>query len=151
MLHGCFCARSSSKHCLTQRYETRCLRKLLFLRWLTRITCLALALRSKLQVSKSYDGLKMFAFFNSRPDIIDPAILRPGRLDQLIYIPLPDERVSGWVRFSKHHRGLSFTREDLNPLTLFCLISVSCIHTKGLFKEISYFKGESSLDGRDCY
>ena len=30
----------------------------------------------------------------NRPDIIDPAILRPGRLDQLIYIPLPDEQVS---------------------------------------------------------
>jgi transitional endoplasmic reticulum ATPase len=28
----------------------------------------------------------------NRPDIIDPAILRPGRLDQLIYIPLPDEK-----------------------------------------------------------
>ncbi|XP_041474693.1 transitional endoplasmic reticulum ATPase-like [Lytechinus variegatus] len=27
----------------------------------------------------------------NRPDIVDPAILRPGRLDQLIYIPLPDE------------------------------------------------------------
>lgn len=27
-----------------------------------------------------------------RPDIIDPALLRPGRLDQLIYIPLPDEK-----------------------------------------------------------
>lgn len=26
-----------------------------------------------------------------RPDIIDAAILRPGRLDQLIYIPLPDK------------------------------------------------------------
>lgn len=26
----------------------------------------------------------------NRPDIIDPAMLRPGRLDQLIYIPLPD-------------------------------------------------------------
>merc|ERR1712146_546361 len=24
-------------------------------------------------------------------DIIDPAIIRPGRLDQLVYIPLPDE------------------------------------------------------------
>ena len=27
----------------------------------------------------------------NRPDINDPAILRPGRLDQLIYIPLPDD------------------------------------------------------------
>ena len=32
--------------------------------------------------------------FLCRPDIIDPAIMRPGRLDQLIYIPLPDEPVS---------------------------------------------------------
>ena len=26
----------------------------------------------------------------NRPDIIDPALMRPGRLDQLIYIPMPD-------------------------------------------------------------
>ncbi|KAG8465363.1 hypothetical protein KFE25_002670 [Diacronema lutheri] len=26
----------------------------------------------------------------NRPDILDPAVMRPGRLDQLIYIPLPD-------------------------------------------------------------
>ena len=37
----------------------------------------------------------------NRPDIIDPAILRPGRLDQLIYIPLPDEQVS----FLQFHGG----------------------------------------------
>lgn len=27
----------------------------------------------------------------NRPDVIDPALMRPGRLDQLIYVPLPDE------------------------------------------------------------
>eukprot|EP00301_Raphidiophrys_heterophryoidea_P002731 c11266_g1_i2.p1 GENE.c11266_g1_i2~~c11266_g1_i2.p1 ORF type:complete len:808 (-),score=279.56 c11266_g1_i2:86-2509(-) len=26
----------------------------------------------------------------NRPDVIDPAMMRPGRLDQLVYIPLPD-------------------------------------------------------------
>merc|ERR1711988_220857 len=26
----------------------------------------------------------------NRPEVLDPAVIRPGRLDQLIYIPLPD-------------------------------------------------------------
>lgn len=34
----------------------------------------------------------IYFFFKSTIDIIDSAILRPGRLDQLIYIPLPDEK-----------------------------------------------------------
>ena len=31
----------------------------------------------------------------NRPDIIDPAMLRPGRLDKLLFVPLPtkDERL----------------------------------------------------------
>ncbi|KRW98210.1 P-loop containing nucleoside triphosphate hydrolase [Pseudocohnilembus persalinus] len=28
----------------------------------------------------------------NRPDIIDPALLRPGRLDKLLYVPLPDQK-----------------------------------------------------------
>ena len=41
------------------------------------------------------DGMEAENIFiigaTNRPDIIDSAILKPGRLDQLIYIPLPNE------------------------------------------------------------
>lgn len=34
-------------------------------------------------------GVYLIAATN-RPDIIDPALLRPGRLDKMLYVPLPD-------------------------------------------------------------
>lgn len=36
------------------------------------------------------DGIFVVAATN-RPDMIDPALLRPGRLDKLLYVPLPSE------------------------------------------------------------
>lgn len=37
----------------------------------------------------SRDGVYLVGATN-RPDIIDPALLRPGRLDKMLYVPLPD-------------------------------------------------------------
>ena len=40
-------------------------------------------------------GIKKNLFIvgaTNRPDILDDALLRPGRLDQLVYIPLPDKK-----------------------------------------------------------
>lgn len=50
----------------------------------------------------------------NRPDIIDPALMRPGRLDQLIYIPMPDyeSRLSilkAVLRKSPVHRDVDLT------------------------------------------
>lgn len=37
------------------------------------------------------DNIVIIAASN-RPDIIDPAVLRPGRFDRMIYVPAPDEK-----------------------------------------------------------
>jgi len=49
----------------------------------------------------------------NRPDIIDPAMLRPGRLDKLLYVPLPnhEERFSILTTLTKNvpieHKGVN--------------------------------------------
>ncbi|GMI03876.1 hypothetical protein TrRE_jg9638 [Triparma retinervis] len=49
----------------------------------------------------------------NRPDILDPGLMRPGRLDQLIYIPLPDHAsreaiFKAALRKSPIQEGLTF-------------------------------------------
>jgi transitional endoplasmic reticulum ATPase len=40
----------------------------------------------------------------NRPDIIDPAVLRPGRFDEVVEIPMPDEQQRREI-FEVHLRG----------------------------------------------
>merc|ERR1711990_1317821 len=50
----------------------------------------------------------------NRPDIIDPAIMRPGRLDQLMYIPLPDEASRANILSSSLRKSPLAEDVDLN-------------------------------------
>ncbi|RLG88984.1 MAG: proteasome-activating nucleotidase [Thermoprotei archaeon] len=61
------------------------------------------------------DNVKVIATTN-RVDILDPAILRPGRFDRLIEIPLPDEN-GRYEIFKIHTRRMKLEKDvDLNKL-----------------------------------
>jgi transitional endoplasmic reticulum ATPase len=52
----------------------------------------------------------------NRPDIIDPALLRPGRLDRVILVPVPDEKARLDI-FKIHTRGMNLAEDvDLEEL-----------------------------------
>ena len=52
----------------------------------------------------------------NRPDILDPAILRPGRFDRAIYVPPPDEKARLEI-FKIHTRGMPLAEDvDLEKL-----------------------------------
>ncbi len=56
-------------------------------------------LLSQLDGFEQLGKVKLIAATN-RPDVLDPALMRPGRLDRKIQIPLPNEQVGGrlgWV------------------------------------------------------
>ena len=70
--------------------------------------------RTLMQLLAEVDGfdprgdVKILAATN-RPDILDPALLRPGRFDRLIYFPLPDERARVAV-FKIHTKGMNVAK-----------------------------------------
>ncbi|MCC6043233.1 MAG: AAA family ATPase, partial [Candidatus Verstraetearchaeota archaeon] len=60
-------------------------------------------------------GVVVIAATN-RPDILDPALLRPGRFDRLIYVPLPDARAREEI-FKIHLKGKPLDKDvDIQKL-----------------------------------
>ncbi len=52
----------------------------------------------------------------NRPDLVDPALLRPGRLEKLIFVPPPDEE-GRYEIFKVHTRGMKLADDvDLKEL-----------------------------------
>lgn len=57
----------------------------------------------------------------NRPDIIDPALLRPGRFDEMILVPVPDEKTRSEV--FKVHTGKMSLADDVDIDTMVKLTS----------------------------
>jgi transitional endoplasmic reticulum ATPase len=52
----------------------------------------------------------------NRPDIVDPAVLRPGRFDRLIYVPEPDEKTRRQI-FTIYTKNMPLAKDvDLSQL-----------------------------------
>ena len=60
------------------------------------------------------EGVSVIATTN-RPDILDPALLRPGRFDRLIYVPAPDEKTREEI-FKIHTKNMPLKGVKLDKL-----------------------------------
>ena len=77
--------------------------------------------RTLVQLLAEIDGfdprgeVKILAATN-RPDILDPALLRPGRFDRLIHFPMPDE-IARETIFKIHTKRMNLSKDvDLSKL-----------------------------------
>jgi len=73
------------------------------------------------QLLTSMDGLEdlesvMVIAATNRPDIVDPALLRPGRFDKLILIPVPDES-SRMKILQVHTKDMPLEKVDLAAIS----------------------------------
>merc|ERR1711871_848875 len=74
--------------------------------------------RTMLELLNQLDGfdsstnIKVIAATN-RPDILDPALLRSGRLDRKIEFPLPPESARARI-MEIHSRKMSVNKDDVN-------------------------------------
>jgi 26S proteasome regulatory subunit T5 len=71
-----------------------------------------LELLNQLDGFSSNDKVKVIAATN-RPDTLDPALLRSGRLDRKIELPLPDEK-SRMRIMQIHSRKMTVAMDDVN-------------------------------------
>lgn len=71
-----------------------------------------LELLNQLDGFSQNDSIKVIAATN-RPDILDPALLRSGRLDRKVELPLPNEEARARI-MQIHSRKMNVNKEDVN-------------------------------------
>jgi proteasome regulatory subunit len=93
-------------------------------------------LLSELDGFKSLDGVKLICCTN-RKDILDPAILRPGRLDRHIEVGYPDEK-GRYEIFKIHSSKMTLKGVDLKSVAKLCE-GMSGADIRAICTEAGYF------------
>lgn len=99
--------------------------------------------RTFMQLLAEIDGFKNLGNVKivgctNRKDILDPAVIRPGRLDRLIYVPLPDKEGIGEI-FKIHTKNMKLSRK-IKPDNIYKLMEgFSGAEIKAVATEAGYF------------
>lgn len=100
-------------------------------------------LLSELDGFNQIKGVKVVAATN-RPDILDPAILRPGRFDRIIHFNLPDDKERAEI-FKIHTRRMPLKEVDLMALAKIT-DGMSGADIRGMCTEAAMFAIRKTLD-----
>lgn len=101
-------------------------------------------LLAELDGFKSLDNVKIIGCTN-RKDILDPAILRPGRLDRLIEVPNPD--IDGMKQIYKIHMKSMPLDKKLDMVKVYNLSKdISGAEIKAVVTEAGYFAIRNKRD-----
>jgi transitional endoplasmic reticulum ATPase len=85
---------------------------------------------------------------SNRPDIVDPAVLRPGRFDRLIYVPEPDEKARLEI-FKLYTKDMPLAKDiDLKNLTSITK-SYSGADIQGLCREAAMLALRRDIEAKE--
>ncbi len=97
---------------------------------------------------EALNGVVVIAATN-RPDQLDAALLRPGRFDRLIYVPLPDDeaRLSQWRMHLAGKPGAdSLDYEEITAAS----VGYSSAEIEHIVNKVAMASLKASLSGEDC-
>lgn len=94
-------------------------------------------LLAELDGFKPLDNVKIIGATN-RKDILDPAVIRPGRLDRLLHIPLPNKEARIDI-FKIHSKNMSFDRKISTDALVTSMENFSGAEIRAVCTEAGYF------------
>ncbi len=99
--------------------------------------------RTFMQLLAELDGFKPLGNVKvigctNRKDILDPAITRPGRLDRLIYVPIPDEDGVKSI-FNIYSKSMSLDKSIDRKKIIKSMLGLSGAEIKAVLTEAGYF------------